>query len=90
MNNTTESQITSVIPRHRMRPKFKNLHVNEHAWASNFFVKVLDDGSVYLDVEDDIRHFAGSQPWPEHNKYGDVLIECVEDGCVLHIFGKDL
>ena len=82
-------KIYNTIPRHRLRPRFKDLHDGEHAWASLFHVNVLQDGSVYLDIEGEIRFFAGSQPWPDHQKYGDMLIEYINNEYWLHIFGKD-
>jgi len=84
-----QPRITTVIPRQRLRPTFKDLREGEYAWASYHNVEVLADGSVWLEENQQIRHFAGSQPWPDHHKYGDIIIQRLDGKYRIHIFGED-
>jgi len=86
----SEPCVLKTIPRHRLRPKFCDLRDGDKGWANGFDIRILADGTAFINQDGMVVRFAGSQPWPDHNQYGDFLVERQGEEYRLHVFGDNV
>lgn len=78
------------LPRTRLRMTAEDLLVGESSWVRQYDLHVQGDGRVYLKRRATMVPWEGKGDWPDHNTYGDYLVERTEDGFVLHVFKDDV
>jgi hypothetical protein len=77
------------LPRTRLRMEVADLLVGETSWIRQHHLHVQADGRVYVRKDADMVPWYGRGDWPNHNTYGDYLVEREEDGFALHVFKDD-
>lgn len=72
------------VPRNRLKLDIKDLNVGDKVWVSDHSIKVLKDGTAYVELECFIRHFYDKDG--RISSYDTTLIEKGENGYILHIY----